>query len=175
MTPAGPFVVAARVSLLLVVSLTIQLAVAARIEVFGVQGDLMLLVAIMAGLAAGPDRGASMAFATGIAFDLMLQSPFGLSALTYVIVAYVIGSLQDTVLRAAWWIPVATAVIGSAIGVILYGVFGTIVGQDLLHPSLLKIALVVSLLNALLAPVALRAVRWATDTSSSVRARAIMR
>lgn len=175
MTPAGPFVVAARVSFLLVVALCFQLAVAARIEVFGVQGDLMLLVAVMAGLAAGPDRGASVAFAAGIAFDLMLQSPFGLSALTYVIVAYVVGSLQDTVLRAARWIPVATAVIGSAIGVILYGVFGTIVGQDLLHPSLLKIALVVAVLNALVAPLVLRAVRWATDTAGSVRARAIMR
>lgn len=175
MTPAGPFVVAARVSFLLVVALCFQLAVAARIEVFGVQGDLMLLVAVMAGLAAGPDRGASVAFAAGIAFDLMLQSPFGLSALTYVIVAYVVGSLQDTVLRAARWIPVATAVIGSAIGVILYGVFGTIVGQDLLHPSLLKIALVVAVLNALVAPLVLRGVRWATDTAGSVRARAIMR
>ena len=175
MTPAGPFVVAARVSLVLAVALVFQLAVAARLELFGVQGDLMLLVAVMAGLAAGPDRGASVGFAAGIAFDLLLQSPFGLSALTYVIVAYVIGSLQDTVLRAAWWIPVVTAVIGSTVGVILYGVFGTIVGQDLLHPSLLKVAVVVALLNALAAPLVLRAVRWATDTAGSVRARAIMR
>lgn len=175
MTPAGPFVVAARVSLLLVLALCLQLAVAARVEVFGVQGDLMLLVAAMAGLAAGPVRGASVAFAAGVAFDLMLQSPFGLSALTYVIVAHLVGSLQDTVLRAAWWIPVATAVIGSATGVILYGVFGTIVGQDLLHPSLLRIALVVAALNALLAPVVLRALRWATDAAGSARARAIMR
>lgn len=175
MTPAGPFVVAARVSFLLVAVLVVQLAVVARIEVVGVQGDLMLLVAVMAGLAAGPDRGASVAFAAGLAFDLLLQSPFGLSALTYVIVAYLVGSLQDTVLRAARWIPVATALIGSAIGVILYGVFGTIVGQDLLQPSLLRIAAVVAVLNAVLAPVALRAVRWATDTAGSVRARAIMR
>ena len=175
MTPAGPFVVAARVSLVLAVALVLQLSVAARLELFGVQGDLMLLVAVMAGLAAGPDRGASVGFAAGIAFDLLLQSPFGLSALTYVIVAYVIGSLQDTVLRAAWWIPVVTAVIGSTVGVILYGVFGTIVGQDLLHPSLLKVAVVVAVLNALAAPLVLRVVRWATDTASSVRARAIMR
>lgn len=76
MTPAGPFVIAVRTSLLLVVAVTVQLSVASRIEVFGVQGDLMLLIAAMAGLAAGPDRGAVVAFATGIAFDLVLQSPF---------------------------------------------------------------------------------------------------
>ena len=91
------------------------------------------------------------------------------------IVAYVVGSMQDTFLRAAWWIPVATAIIGSATGVILYGVFGTMVGEDLLEPSLLRVALVVSLLNALAVPVVLRAVRWATDTQASVRARAILR
>ena len=44
------------------------------------------------------------------------RRPFGLSALTYALVAYVVGSLQDSVLRAAWWIPVATAAAASAAG-----------------------------------------------------------
>lgn len=175
MTPAGPLVLAARVSLLLVAALTFQFTVATELPIFGVQGDLMLLIAVTAGLAAGPERGASVGFAAGIAFDLLLQSPFGLSALTYSIVAYVIGSMQDTFLRAAWWIPVATAVIGSALGVILYGVFGTMVGEDLIEPRLLEVALIVALLNAAAAPLVLRAVRWATDSRDSVRARAILR
>jgi rod shape-determining protein MreD len=168
-------VVVARMSLLLVLALTFQLSVASRAEVLGVQGDVMLLVAVAAGLAAGPDRGATLGFVAGISFDLLLQSPFGLSALTYAIVAYVAGSLQDSVLRAAWWIPVVTAAAASALGVILYGVFGTVVGEDLLGLSLVRIALVVGTLNALAAPVVLRAVRWATGTSDSVRARAMMR
>ncbi|MEO7430286.1 MAG: rod shape-determining protein MreD [Acidimicrobiales bacterium] len=175
MIPEGPLVVATRTSLVLVVALTIQLGIASRLEVVGVQGDLLLLVAVCAGLAAGPDRGAIVGFAAGLSFDLLLQSPFGLSALTYAIVAYVAGSLQDSVLRAAWWIPVSTAAAASALGVILYGVFGTVVGEDLLAISLLRIALVVGLLNAIAAPAALRVVRWATGTSDSVRARAVMR
>lgn len=175
MIPAGPLVVASRTSLLLVVALTLQLGVAARLELFGVQGDVMLLIAVCAGLAAGPDRGAVVGFAAGMTFDLLLQSPFGLSALTYALVAYVAGSLQDSVLRAAWWIPVMTAAAASALGVILYGVFGTMVGEDLLGVSLLRITLVVATLNAIAAPVVLRSVRWATGTSDSVRARAVMR
>lgn len=175
MTPAGPLVVATRVSLLLVCALLFQFAVASELPVFGVQGDVMLLIAVAAGLAAGPERGATVGFASGIAFDLLLQSPFGLSALTYAIVAYVIGSMQDTFLRAAWWIPVATAVIGSALGVILYGVFGTMVGEDLLELHLLEVAGIVALLNAVAATPVLRAVRWATDTRDTVRARAILR
>ena len=175
MIAEGRLVMATRMSLLLVLALTFQLAVASRLEVFGAQGDVMLLVAVAAGLAAGPDRGATLGFVAGISFDLLLQSPFGLSALTYALVAYIAGSLQDSVLRAAWWIPVATAVAASALGVILYGVFGTMVGEDLLGLSLLRIALVVATLNAVAAPVVLRAVRWATGTSDSVRARSMMR
>ena len=68
----------------------------------------------------------------------MLQTPFGLSALTYALVAYLVGSLQDSVLRAAWWIPVATATAASVVGVILYGVLGTVLGDDLVGWELLR-------------------------------------
>lgn len=175
MIPEGGLVVATRMSLVLVLALTFQLGVASHLEVFGVQGDLMLLIAVCAGLAAGPDRGAVVGFVVGLGFDLLLQSPFGLSALTYSLVAYLAGSLQDSVLRAAWWIPVTTAAAASALGVILYGVFGTVVGEDLLGLRLLRIALVVGLLNAIVAPLALGVVRWATGTSEGLRARAVMR
>src|SRR3546814_19578863 len=81
----------------------------------------------------------------------MLQTPFGLPALTYGMVAFLAGSLQDSALRAAWWIPVTTAAAASAIGVILYGVFGSVVGADLVGTSLLQVAGVVAVLNAVLA------------------------
>ena len=79
----------------------------------------------------------------------MLQTPFGLSALTYALVAFAVGSLQDSVLRAAWWIPVATAAAGSVVGVILYAVFGTMVGVAFVGISIPKVAIIVGLLNAI--------------------------
>lgn len=175
MIPVSPLVIAARTSFVFVVALTLQLGVGNQIVVFGAVGDLMLLVAVAAGLAAGPDQGAVIGFASGLLYDLMLQTPFGLSALTYALVAYAVGSLQDSVLRAAWWIPVASAATASAIGVILYGVFGTVLGEDLIGVSLLRIAAVVGVLNAIAAPVVVRSVRWATGTADSVRARAVFR
>jgi rod shape-determining protein MreD len=175
MTPIGPGVLAARVSFVLVIALVLQVSVVAGLRLFGVQGDLMLLVAISAGLAAGPDRGAAIGFASGLAYDLMLQTPFGLSALTYCVIAFVVGSLQDSVLRAAWWIPVATAAAGSVVGVILYVVFGTMVGVDFVGVSIPKVAIVVGLLNAIAASPTIRVVRWATGTQDSVRARAVYR
>lgn len=175
MTPVGPLVVATRVSFVLVLVLTLQVAVVPDLAVLGVQADLPLLVAIGAGIAAGPERGAAVAFASGIGYDLLLDTPFGLSALTYCLLAYVIGSLQDSVLRAAWWIPLATATAGSVVGVILYVVLGTVVGMEFLGVSIPKVALLVGLLNAVVATPAIRAVRWATGTEDSVRHRAVYR
>ena len=175
MTPVGPVVVATRISFLLVVALTLQVEIAPDLAVFGVQADLPLLIAVAAGLAAGPDRGAAVAFASGIGYDLLVQTPFGLSALTYALVAFVVGSLQDSVLRAAWWIPVAIATAGSIVGVILYVVLGTVVGVEFLGVSVPKVALVVGLLNAVVAAPTIRAVRWATGTQDSVRHRAVYR
>ncbi len=175
MTPLSPLMVATRMSLLLLVALTVQIGVVAQLDVFGVQGDVMLMVAIAAGLAAGPDRGATLGFATGLGYDLLLQTPFGLSALTYAIVAYLAGTLQDSVLRAAWWIPVATAATASVAGVILYGVLGTVVGEDLVGWSLVRIAVVVGMLNALVALPVVRAVQWASGADGGVRTRAVYR
>lgn len=175
MTPIGPGVLAARTSLVLVVALTLQVSVVPDLRLFGVQGDLMLLIALGAGLAAGPDRGAAIGFAAGLGYDLMLQTPLGLSALTYSLVAFLVGSLQDSVLRAAWWIPVTTAAAGSALGVILYVVFGTVVGVEYLGVSVPKVAIVVALLNAIVAAPMIRVLRWATGTQDSVRARAVYR
>jgi rod shape-determining protein MreD len=173
--PPSPLTVAVRTSFVLITLLTVQLGVLDGVALFGVQADLMLLAAIAAGIAAGPDRGAAIGFAAGILYDLMLQTPFGLSALTYALMAYLVGSLQDSVLRAAWWIPVATAAAASVVGVILYGVLGTVLGDELVGWDLIKTALIVGLLNMLFAPVVVRAMRWATGSVNSVRARAVYR
>jgi rod shape-determining protein MreD len=174
-TPPSPLTVAVRTSFVLITCLTLQLGVLTNLALFGVQADLLLLVAIGGAIAAGPDRGAAIGFTAGLVYDLMLQTPFGLSALTYAIVAYLVGSLQDSVLRAAWWIPVATATAASFFGVILYGVLGTVLGEDLVGWELLRVAFIVAILNTVLAPPVVRMMRWATGSVDSVRARAVYR
>lgn len=175
MNQAHRVIVAVRTSFVLVVCLTIQLGIAPGLGLFGVQGDLLLLLAIAGGVAAGAERGAVIGFAAGVAYDLMLQTPFGLSALTYAVVAYLVGGMQDSVLRAAWWIPVLTAAAASVLGVILYGVFGSMLGEDLVGLALLRTAVIVGVLNAVAAPVVTRAMRWGTGLGSGVRAGAVYR
>lgn len=133
------------------------------VDSFGsVRADLMLLLAICFGLQAGPDRGAMLGFATGLVTDLFLQTPLGLSALTFTVVAFVVGSMQTSVLRNAFWIVPVTAVVASCGGVGLYAVLGAMVGQThFIEPSLGWTVLGVGALNGLFSILVAPVVRWA--------------
>lgn len=157
----GPLGMAVRTSLLLVVAVLLQVTLVADLRLFGVQGDLMLLVGIAAGLSAGRQTGGTYGFAAGLTIDLLTTTPFGLSALAFTITGYLAGMAREQVLRSTWWIPVATAAAASAAGAILYVVLGLVVGQETTGRSVLAIVGVVAVVNALLSPVAVRAVRWA--------------
>jgi rod shape-determining protein MreD len=156
----GAITIVARMALVLLVAVVAQTAVVADVRVAGAAGDIMLLVAIAGGLAGGSERGAAVGFAAGVAYDLVLATPLGLSALTYCLVAYVVGTVQGSVLKATRWIPVVAATIASGIGVTLYVVLGTVVGQDFPWTEVPRIAAVVAVVNALLVLVATRVVRW---------------
>lgn len=154
--------IGARWALVIGVALILQSALVADLELFGSRGDLVLLVVIAAALAGGPDQGAFVGFGAGLALDLLVQTPFGLSALAFSITGYAIGSFQGTVLRAVWWIPVLSAGAGSALGIVVFAIGGEMVGQDdLLRSDLAGIIAVVALTNALLILPTIRAARWA--------------
>jgi rod shape-determining protein MreD len=151
-----------RVALVLAATLVVHLTLLSRLRIDDVRPDALLLVALMAGLTAGPERGAIVGFCAGLLADLFLQTPFGLSALAYCLVGFAVGSLQSGILRATWWIPVLTAAGASAAGIVLYGILGAMVGQsDFVSPRLAVIAALVAFMNAALAPAASRVVGWA--------------
>ena len=150
-----------RAGLVLLLALTIQASFVAEVEVFGAHGEVLLLVPIVAGLTAGPERGATAGFAAGIAVDLLVQTPFGLTALTYCLVGYGVGALQAGVLRASWWLPVVSAVAGSAVGTVLFAVTVNVIGDiDALNGDLPAIILAVAAWNLVLMLPALRMARW---------------
>ncbi|HEX4902462.1 MAG TPA: rod shape-determining protein MreD [Acidimicrobiales bacterium] len=151
---------AARLSLVVVVLLTVQTTWLADLRPFGETGDLLLLLAIAAGMAGGPHRGAAVGFIAGLAMDLVLLTPLGLSSLTYLAVGYVVGTVHDGVLRSAPWIPVLVTFLASVVGVVFFVVLGQLVGQQFRVPNLPRIVLVTAVINTVLAFPALFVARW---------------
>jgi rod shape-determining protein MreD len=150
-----------RVPVLLVVALVVQTAVLVRLRIVGVMPDLLLLVAVAGGIVGGRARGASLGFGAGIGLDIFLESPFGLSALVYALVGYAVGVAQAGVLRWSWYVPAATALIASAGGTLLHVSLNAVLGQRVVAGSVPVTVIVVAAVNAVLAPAAVAAVRWA--------------
>lgn len=137
---------------LIVLVLLIQAVVVSQITVFGATGDIMLLLAISAGIAAGPERGAEVGFAAGLAYDLLLNTPLGLSALVYCIVGFMMGVIHTSVLRAAGWISVLNVVVASAVGVVAYALIGRVLDQATFSGTPLPVIVgTVAVLNGILA------------------------
>ena len=149
-----------RLPIMFIAALLLQTTVLARMRVFGVMPDFMLLVAVSGGITAGATRGATLGFASGMLIDLFLPTPLGLSALVFTLVGYGVGVANTGVLRSAWYIPVLTAGAASVAGVVLYALVGSMLGERMIDGHLITIAVVVGLSNAVLAPVAVKFVDW---------------
>jgi rod shape-determining protein MreD len=162
----SPWVV--RLPPILLAAVLVHSALAPNIRLFGISFDIMLLLAIAAGIAGGPERGAGIGFACGLLADCFLQTPFGLSALVYALVGYGVGVFQTGVLHSSWWIPAITAAVSSALGVLGYVALGVVVGQEhLLSSRVIQVVGVVALMHAVLAPPAVKLMRWALAESST--------
>ena len=158
----------------LLAATVVHTAVSPNLRLFGVAIDVLLLLSIAAGVAGGAERGAAVGFTCGLLADCFLQTPFGLSALTYALVGYGVGVFQTGVLHSSWWIPAITAAVASVLAVVIFVGLGVVVGQDqLLSTRLIEVAAVLALLHGLFAPMAVRLVRWglAETTTSTLIAR----
>ncbi|MDQ3574626.1 MAG: rod shape-determining protein MreD [Actinomycetota bacterium] len=158
---------------LLLGALVLHQTLFAAIGFADVRPQLMLLAAVAGGMVGGSDRGAVVGFLCGLLSDLFLQTPLGLSALSFSLVAFAVGTVQSSVIRSAWWIPPLTAFVASAAGIVLYALLGALVGQDhLVRPALLAVAVAAGAVNAALAPFMVKAMSWAiTDSAESSYAR----
>ena len=150
-----------KAGLVLLSALVVQSAVVARLDIFGAHADLLILVPITAALTVGPERGAIAGFVAGLAVDLLVTTPFGLTALTYSLVGYGVGAFQSGVLRASRWLPLVAAVIGAAVGTAFYALAATVVGEEgLLTADLGRVIGAIAVVALVLVIPALRIARW---------------
>lgn len=151
-----------RAGLVVLVAIVLHTAVFPQLRIADVRPDVMLLLAVLGGLAAGPQVGAVFGFACGLAVDLLAQTPVGLTALTFSLVGYGVGTFQGVLLRSAVWLTPAVAAAASAIGVLVFAVLGAMLGQShLITSSTLAVIALVAIFNAVFALPASRAVVWA--------------
>ena len=127
---ADPVIRAARLGLLLVFLVVVQTSLMPHLRIAGVVPDLGLVAAVALAVRFGPEQGAAFGFAAGLATDLFLQTPLGLSAFAFGFTAFLVGILQARLARPAWWVnPAIAAAAGIVAGVIFVGL-GALVGQS---------------------------------------------
>ncbi|HET7487640.1 MAG TPA: rod shape-determining protein MreD [Acidimicrobiales bacterium] len=144
------------------VALALHQSLFVSLRIGDVHPQVMLLLAVAAGLLAGPEEGALVGFGAGLLADLFVQTPLGLSALTFALVGFVVGSIQSGIIHSAWWIGPVTALVASVAGIVLYGLTGAVVGQaHFVTPRLAVTAAGVGVMNALIALPVMRAMSWA--------------
>jgi rod shape-determining protein MreD len=160
----------ARVALVVLVVLMVQQTVMVALRIDGAHPDLLWLLPITAALLDGPETGAIVGFWAGLAFDLVLPTPFGLSALVGCLLGYSTGSLTAAVdPRAAWLKPVA-ALAGSVAADMLFAVLGAILGQQqMVEINFLSLFLVVGISSVVLVLPVNRLMRWALVEESNRR------
>jgi rod shape-determining protein MreD len=151
-----------RITLVMILFVTVQQTLMLDIRIGGVHPDIMTLLPIVAGIVGGPARGASMGFGAGLVADLFLPTPFGLSALVGCLLGFGVGLATLALDRTASWLPPVAALVGSALYEVVYAVLGSVLGQpQMLHVNMVKVVVLVSVVNAVLALPALRLVSWA--------------
>ncbi len=127
---AGAVIRTARLGLLLVFLTVLQTSLMPHLRVFGVVPDLGLVAAVALAVTFGPELGAGFGFAAGLAADLFLQTPLGLSAFAFGATGFVVGVLQGRLARPAWWIRPAIAMVSGVMAGVIFVGLGALVGQS---------------------------------------------
>jgi rod shape-determining protein MreD len=152
----------ARLLLVTLVALVVQVSVLNNVTLLGAHPDVMVLLAAAAGLAESPGRGAIAGFVVGVAADLVVNMPFGLSCLTFTLLGFGTGLLRPALLaRDVDGAQVFACVGAAAAGTIVYAVIGTIAGKHgLIGAATAEAVLAVTLGSVVLSYPALAVMRW---------------
>ena len=159
-----------RVAFVIFIVLMVQQTVMVALRVGGAHPDLIWLLPITAALLDGPETGAIVGFWSGIAFDLVLPTPFGLSALVGCLLGYATGSLTTAVDPRATWLKPVAALTGSVAADMLFAVLGAVFGQQqMVQIDFVALFFVVAVSSVILVLPVNRLMRWALAGESHRR------
>ncbi len=151
-----------RVALVIFVVLMVQQTMMVALRIGGVHPDLLWLLPITAALADGPETGGIVGFWAGLAFDLVLPTPFGLSALVGCLLGYAVGALTAAVDPRTTWLKPVAALTGSVAADMLFAVLGAILGQpQMVQIDFVALFLMISISSVVFVLPVSRLMRWA--------------
>ena len=164
---------AVRYFIVISVSAFLQYAVFNQFRLADVSADLLLVVAIAAGINAGAERGAVVGFISGLCLDLMVVTPFGLGAISGLVAGVVAGRLEAATVHSARWLTMTIAVLSSGAGVLTFVISGSLLGRsEMWSLRVLAVIAIVGISSSILVFPMIRACRWADPDDLLLRAAA---
>ena len=134
-------------------ALLLQSTIFTQVKLVGVRPELLYVVTISMAILEGPNEGAIVGFAGGMAQDFLLNQPKGITALTLTLLGYAVGLARQYIVSPSPLLPTVLVAVGTFAGVIFYEIVSFLLGQsdDPLLFSL-RVALLTAVYNAILTP-----------------------
>jgi rod shape-determining protein MreD len=120
----------ARIAVLVVVVVFVQIGVISEVPVFGVVVDLSPLVVAFVGLLCGSTLGAATGFALGLLVDLALVQTLGVTSLIFTLIGYWSGRLRELRDPQATLTPLLVGAAASALATMGYSLIEFLLGVD---------------------------------------------
>jgi rod shape-determining protein MreD len=151
-----------RLGLVILVCVVLQTTLFTHLQVDGVAPDIGLVAVLAVAYEDGADTGAIFGFLMGLAIDLFLTTPLGLSALSFAITGYAVGVFQAGLVRRTPWLPPILGGLGGLFGGLVFITVGGIVGQSgMLSFDSLRVVIIAAAYDAVIAPLVFPLVRRA--------------
>ena len=153
------------------VAVVAQLTLADELTIAGVHAELVWVLPVAAGLAAGPKAGMAAGLMGGAIADLFLPTPFGLTALIGVVLGFALGRLGEEGIGdlggSAWWVAPSLGFGAGLVAPIGYALCGAAIGhRSYLSVSLLVVCVLDATVCALLVRLVMRVLAPLADDSS---------
>lgn len=138
----------------IITAILLQSTVFSQLRLLGVRPELLYLVTILIALQEGPNDGAIVGFTCGLAQDMLLDQPMGITALTLTLLGYAVGQARQYIVSPSPLVPTIVVAIATALGVGFYEIVTFLLGQfEAGFTYAVKVALLTALYNAVLTPI----------------------
>jgi rod shape-determining protein MreD len=142
------------IGVIIILAVLLQSTVFAQLRLLGVRPELLFLVTIILAMLEGPAEGAVVGFASGLAQDMLLNQPKGITALTLTLLGYAVGMARQFIVSPSPLVPTIVVAIATAAGMAFYEVVSFLLGTfDATLTYAAKVALLTALYNAVLTPI----------------------